>query len=109
MEENAMDKLKVIRDYLVENGIEAEIRNDRKEPYINIGEVKHVKNRVQFWIRKNTDSVCMYAGKEMGKWFAEAGKSVYLNPNWRASDKENEVVFPNCELALSFIKKISDM
>ncbi len=81
MEDNAIGKLKVIRDYLVENGIEAEIRNDRREPYINIGEVKHVKHRVQFWTRKNTDSVYMYAGKEMGKWFAEAGKSVYVNPN----------------------------
>ena len=52
-----MDLLDNIQKFLIDCGIDAEIRNDRKErnqPYIHIGQINRVKNRMQFWITKNT-------------------------------------------------------
>ena len=41
-----MNRLEEIRNYLEECGVEAEIRNDRKDPYVNVGYVKRKVNRM---------------------------------------------------------------
>lgn len=101
-------RLNEIQEYLVECGIQSVIYTDRVEPYVNIGEVKHVKNRVQFWAPKNNEEVHMFIGKEMGRWYEESGKSIYLNKEYRYSFKENKVEFPNVEMAKSFISIIKE-
>lgn len=104
-----MDKLKKICDYLNECGVKAEYRTERVEPYVNVGNVKHIRERMQFWIPNNTDEVHVFVGKDMGKWFAQSSKSVYLNPRYRYSDKENKVEFPNMDLTFKFIKEVSEL
>ena len=104
-----MNRLEEIRNYLEECGVEAEIRNDRKDPYVNVGYVKRKVNRMQFWIPDHTDEVHMFVGKEMGKWFAESSKSVYLKYGYRHSDQENKVEFPNMTLAKQFIKDVASL
>ena len=102
-----MEPLTEILECLAKCGVEAELRTERVEPYVNVGDVKYVKNRMQFWLPKNSNEIHMFVGKEMGKWFAESGKSVYLNPNYRYSDKENKVEFSNIDVAFEFIKRVS--
>ena len=51
----------------------------------------------------------MFVGKEMGKWFAESSKSVYLKYGHRHSDRENKVEFPNMTLAKQFIKDVASL
>ncbi|MBR1507629.1 MAG: hypothetical protein IJ619_06475 [Eubacterium sp.] len=104
-----MDVLKEILECLVRCGVEAEIRKDRIEPYVNVGDVKSVKNRMQFWYIEKNSEVHMYIGTEMGKWYNKSKKSVYLKPDYRYSFKENRVEFPNINLALQFIEEVSKM
>ena len=99
--------LKEILEYLNTCGIEAEYKTERVEPSVNVGDVKHVKNRMQFWVPKNSKEIHLFVGKEMGKLFVESGKSVYLNPNYRYSDKENKVEFHNIDVAIEFRKRVS--
>lgn len=51
----------------------------------------------------------MFVGKDMGKWYAQSSKSVYFDSKYRYSDKENHIVFPNMDLALNFIKEVSEL
>ena len=105
-----MSKLSKIYDFLIECGVDAEIRSDRISSYVNVGNVKSVRNRMQFWIPKNRpDEVHMYVGTEMGKWYSESKKSVYWNPNYRYTFKENEVRFPDMKTMMSFVKRVSEM
>ena len=104
-----MDKLNKTCEFLNECGIAAEYRTERVEPYVNVGNVKRIKERMQFWIPNNTDEVYMFVGKDMGKWYEQSSKSVYLNSKYRYSDKENRVEFPNMDLAFKFIKEVSEL
>lgn len=105
-----MNKLQKICDFLNECGISAEYRTERVAPYVNVGNVKRIRERMQFWPSdKSDDEVYMFIGKDMGKWYAQSSKSVYLDPKYRYSDKENHVVFPNMDLALKFIKEVSEL
>ncbi len=100
-------RLELIKEHLEKCGIEAEIRMDRKEPYVNVGEVKHVKERMQFWAPGYGDSVDMYVGTDMGKWYIQSGKSIYLDSSYRYSYKENKVSFPNINMAKAFISEVT--
>ena len=97
-------RYKKIMDYLKEHGIESEYRTERKEPYINIGDVRHIKNRMQFWVLENSEEVDLYVGKEMGNWYRVSSESAYCQQNYRYNDKENKLCFPNVSTALSFIE-----
>ncbi len=100
-------RLSIIKDYLDQCGINAEIRSDRKDMYINVGDVKHVKNRMQFWTPKYGDGVDMYVGTEMGNWYNRSCKSIYVNTTYRYSFKENMVSFPNVNMAKQFISEVT--
>ena len=52
--------LKEILEYLNTCGIEAEYKTERVEPYVNVGDVKHVKNRMQFWVPKNSKEIHLF-------------------------------------------------
>jgi hypothetical protein len=105
-----MDYLKEIKAALDADGVQAELRTERKAGlYVNVGDVKHVKNRMQFWQHKNTDQIHLYVGKEMGKWFLEAGKSPYLDTESKTSDVEHKLIFPNVTVATGFINEVSNM
>lgn len=102
-----MNNLELLQNCLKEHGVESEILKDRKEaPYLNVGDVKHVVNRMQFWIPKNNaNEVHVFIGKEMGQWYAASSESKFLNSTYRYSFKENKLEFPNVELAVSFIEE----
>ena len=104
-----MSKLSEIYDYLTKCGIDAEIRSDRLESYVNVGNVKRVKERMQFWIPDNGCGVDMYVGTEMGKWYSESNKSPYLVNNGRYNEKENKVAFPTLDLMKDFVSQVSKM
>ena len=101
-----MSKLTIIYDYLSECGICAEIRSDRIESYINIGNVNRVKERVQFWIPDHSAGVDVYIGTDMGIWYSESQKSPYLNSNWRYSFKENQLRFPTMDSMKEFVNNV---
>lgn len=102
-----MEDLKDILACLTKCGLDAELKTERVEPYVNVGDVKHVRNRMQFWSPPKSNEIHMFVGKEMGNWYRESGESVYLDKHYRYSDKENKVVFPNVKYALQFIKEMS--
>ena len=98
-------RLITIKKFLDENKIENEIRTERAPgPYINVGNVKQVKKRMQFWAPKGWDTINVYVGKEMGKWYSESCKSLYLDSQYRYSFKENKLSFPNVDMAVEFVK-----
>ncbi len=103
--------LSQIKNHLEECGVETEYRSERVKPYLNIGDVKHVKNRVQFWRADHGDGIDMVAGIEMGKWYTESEKSVYLDTLYSAKPKikgkENLVAFPNINVAMDFISSVT--
>ena len=53
----------------------------------------------------------MYVGIEMGKWYTESEKSVYLDTLYSAKPKikgkENLVAFPNINVAMDFISSVT--
>ena len=102
-----MNNLELLQKCLKNHGVESEILKDRKEaPYLNVGDVKHVVNRMQFWIPKNRENeIHVFIGKEMGKWYAVSSESNYINSAYRYSFKENKLEFPNVELAIKFIEE----
>lgn len=104
-----MSKLSMIYDFLNKCGIDAEIRTDRKENYVNVGNVKRVRERMQFWIPDDSVGVDMYVGVEMGVWYKESLKSPYLNSNWSFTDKENKISFPDMVSMKEFIEKVSKL
>ena len=105
-----MSKLSEICNFLIECGIEdAEIRSDRIESYVNVGNVKRVNERMQFWIPNSGFGVDMYVGTKMGKWYSESGKCQFLVDNGKYKDKENKVSFPNADSMKSFIKRVASM
>ena len=108
-EEFKLSKLRAIYDYLSECGIDAEIRSDRHESYVNVGNVKRVKERMQFWIPDNGCGVDMYVGTEMGKWYSESSRLPYLVDNGRYKEKENKVAFPTFDQMKDFVSRISRM
>ncbi len=101
-----MRKIELIYLYLSNCGIDVEIRYDRTEPYINIGNVTRIKERVQFWIANNGDGINMYVGTDMSIWYLQSQKSPYLNSNWRFRYKENEVRFPDMDSMKSFVNTV---
>ena len=101
-----MSKLNEICDFLNECGFEPEIRNDRIASYVNIGDVKSVRNRMQFWISKKTGEIEMYVGTEMGILYTESKKLMYLDSDYRYSFKENKVVFPTMDAMKDFINSV---
>ena len=105
-----MSMLSEICVFLIECGIEdAEIRSDRIESYVNVGNVKRVRERMQFWIPNSGFGVDMYVGIEMGKWYFESSKSQFLVDNGKYKDKENKVAFPTTDSMKSFVKKVASM
>jgi hypothetical protein len=71
-----------------------------------IGNVKCVRERVQFWIPDNSSGVDVYVGTDMGIWYSESQKSPYLNPHWRYSFKENQIRFPSMDAMKEYVKKV---
>ncbi len=102
-----MNKLDLLQQCLKEHGVESEILNDRKDgPYLNVGNLKHVVNRMQFWIPKNRlNEIHVFVGKEMGKWYSISSESLYLDCKYRYGFKENKLVFPNLDLVMKFIEE----
>lgn len=100
-------RLMDIKECLEKCGIEAELRTERVEPYVNCGNVKRIRNRMQFWAPGNGSEIHAFVGKEMGIWYEEAGRLPYLDSNYRYSDKENKVSFPNVDEAMKFIQKVA--
>ena len=74
-----MSKLSMIYDFLNKCGVNAELFDDRINSYVNVGNVKRKRERVQFWIPENYFGIEMYVGKDMGIWYKESLKSPYLN------------------------------
>ena len=105
-----MSRLNDICNFLIECGLEnVEIRSDRKDPYVNFGNVKRVNERMQFWIPRNGRGIEMYVGTKMGKWYIESSKSPYLVYNGRYSEIENKVVFPSFDLMKDFVSRVSKL
>lgn len=104
-----LSKLRAIYDYLSECGIDAEIRSDRLESYVNVGNVKRLKERMQFWIPDNGCGVDMYVGTKMGKWYSESSKLPYLVDNGRYKEKENKIAFPTLDIMKEFVGRVSKM
>ena len=102
------NRLKEIEECLAQCGVQAELRTERKDPYVNVGDVKHVVNRMQFWVPKDVNAIDMFVGKEMGKWYEHSKSSPYLATPYKYSDKENKVNFPNVDAAKGFIKEVAD-
>lgn len=102
-----MNKLTAIYDFLIECGIDdAEIYSDRIESYINVGNVKRRKERMQFWLPDDPDGVYVYIGTKMGKWYSASQKSPYLNSRWRYYDIENQIRFPTLDTMKDFIRSV---
>ena len=102
-----MNKLIVIHTFLTECGIDAEIRHDRKQPYINVGNVNLKKERMQFWVQEKSAEVKVYVGTDMGIWYSASRKSPYLNLNWYYISLENQLVFPSIYSMKEFVKNVA--
>lgn len=100
-----MGSLQEICDFLTSQGVSAEVMHNRKEPYVNVGDVKHVVSRMQFWPQERSGEIHVYIGKEMGKWFEQSSKLPYLNSRYRHSDIENKIEFPNYDEMCRFVKE----
>ena len=106
-----MNELEVICAYMNKCGFNAEIRHDRYRqgevcPYVNYGDSRHPRDRVQFWMEAKS-GIQMYVGIKMARWYYESNKSPYLNSDWGVKDKENQVRFPDLNAAKDFIKRVS--
>lgn len=101
-----MNGYEVVIDELALKQIEATYQTERVEPYVNVGDVKHVKNRMQFWMSQKTDEVHAFVGKEMGAWYLKEIKSPYLVTDYRYSDKECKITFPSLTQAVEFIRSL---
>ncbi len=106
---NKMSKLSQIYDFLTECGVNAEFFDDRIDSYVNIGNKKRKRERIQFWIPDNSSGIDMYVGVDMGLWYTESIKSPYHNSRWRYSEKECQVRFPDMESMKFFVKKVSSL
>lgn len=100
--------LKCIKNALDDCGFYSEIRQDRKGgPYVNMGDVKSLKLRAQFWFKESTQEVQFWAGKEMGYWYTLSIQSKYRVPWDTLSDKENKLVFPDMVSVIEYIKSVA--
>ena len=104
-----MNNLDFIINEFIQNGIDATYQTERPDPYVNVGDVKHVRDRMQFWIPKNPDEIHMFVGKDMGKWNSESLKSPYVDEKYKHSDKECKVTFPGINQAVEFIRNTVKM
>ncbi len=60
-----------IQQVLNQYGFSNELRKDRRDgPYINMGDVRRVRLRAQFWYQENTGMIDLWVGKEMGFWYS---------------------------------------
>lgn len=98
----------MIHDFLIECGIDADVCSDRKDsPYVNVGDIKSRKERMQFWITNR--GIAMFVGTKMGRWYTESGKSPYLVSNGKYKEIENKLLFPTMDIMKDFVKKVSQM
>ena len=107
--QDRMTILNEIKQVLDEYGFENEIRYDRVDgPYINLGDVRHARNRAQFWYQESSRKVHFWAGNEMGFWYNQSVDSKYRVP-WKAnSDKETKLSFPDVSTAIEHIKEVAE-
>ena len=97
--QDRMTVLNRIKQVLDEYGFESEIRNDRKGgPYINLGDVRHVRLRAQFWFNENSHKVDLWTGKEMGYWYNQSVDLKYRVPGRECLIKRLSFLFPTCLL-----------
>ena len=107
--QDRMIVLNQIKQVLDEYGFENEIRYDRKGgPYINLGDVRHVRLRAQFWFNENSHKVDLWTGKEMGFWYNQSLDSKYRVPWESMSDKETKLSFPDVATAIEHIKVVAE-
>ena len=106
MREICMRNFESIIEELKAKGIDATYQTERTEPYVNVGDVKRKKDRMQFWLPPNTDEVHVYVGKEMGAGYAKGMNTPYVAPNYRYSEVECKIVFPGLIQAIEFIRDL---
>ena len=106
-EDSILYKALQIQKLLSQYNIESEVRDDRKGgPYINIGEVSSVKDRVQFWCNKRTNGVKCWVGKNMRPWSSVAFSSEFRK-KWRYEDSEYYLAFDKLYELDEFIRVVS--
>ena len=109
MNELELIMLHEIQNCLTYYGFENEIRNDRVGgPYINIGDVHRITERVQFWYDTDQCVTKLWGGKYMGRWYSESLHSDFKQKWEKLSDKENLLVFPHLFMAFNYIKSIAE-
>ncbi|MBR4444840.1 MAG: toll/interleukin-1 receptor domain-containing protein [Solobacterium sp.] len=103
-----VEKLQNIQDILSKYQIESEIRYERKEgPYINIGNVKSVADRAQFWVKENSEIVNCWIGKHRSFWYGIGETSIYRR-EWQRNDREIYLQFNNLRQLEDFIKQVTN-
>jgi hypothetical protein len=98
-----------IQQVLNRYGFSNELRKDRRDgPYINMGDVRRVRMRAQFWYQESSRKVHFWAGNEMGFWYNQSVDSKY-RVSWKAnSDKETKLSFPDVSTAIEYIKEVAE-
>lgn len=98
-----------IQQVLNRYGFSNELRKDRRDgPYINMGDVRRVKMRAQFWYQEKTGMIDLWVGKEMGFWYSLSIDSKFRQPWDAMSDKENRLTFPDFDSAMKYIEEVAD-